>query len=109
MNWYIAKLVFQIVTGADRPGAQFDEHLRLSQAASYEQAFRKAKLLGIQEEDSVLTAGQEGATWAFVNITELYPLKDLADGAELYSQIHETPEGKSYIRGVHRRAAELNA
>lgn len=109
MNWYIAKLVFQIITSADRPAAQFDEHVRLIQATSYEQAFRKAKLLGIQEEDSVLTAGQEGATWEFVNIAELYPLKDLADGAELYSRIHETTEGKSYIRGVHRRAAELDA
>lgn len=104
MNYYIAKIVFRITTA--HPGAlgQFDEHLRLIQATSFEEAFRKARLIGIGEEDST----QNGhAAWEFVNISELLPLQQLCDGAELYSRIHETPEVRSYINLVHLKAAEL--
>ncbi|MBL7847708.1 MAG: DUF4288 domain-containing protein [Cyclobacteriaceae bacterium] len=104
MNYYIAKIVFRITTA--QPGAlgQFDEHLRLIHATTFEEAFRKARLIGIGEEDP----SQDGdASWEFVNIAELFPLQQLCDGAELYSRIHETPEVRSYINLVHLKAAEL--
>lgn len=107
MKWYVAKLVFQITTGTERPVAQFDEHLRLICAASFDQAFLKARLLGIREEDTWAESNQ--AAWEFVNISELYPLQDLADGTELYSRIHETPEARSYIALIHRKASDLAA
>ncbi len=106
MNWYIAKIVFQITTATASGVGQFDEHLRLIEANSFEEAFRKARLIGIGEED----IAQEGrASWEFVNIAELLPLQHLGDGAELYSRIHETAEVHSYINNVHRKAFELTA
>jgi len=108
MNWYVAKLVFQITTGSERQVSQFDEHLRLIRAESFEQAFLKARLLGIREED---VPGVEAihASWEFVNISELYPLQDLSDGVELYSRIHETCEAHNYIALIHRKASNLAA
>lgn len=108
MNWYVAKIVFQIATAAEGSVGQFDEHLRLIYAGSFEQAFRKARLLGIREEDSD-GAGQGRARWEFVNISELYRLEDLTDGIELYSRVHETGEASAYINLVHRKASELAA
>lgn len=108
MTWYVAKLVFQITRGNDRPVAQFDEHLRLIQAESFEQAFLKARLLGIREEDGLVTEPDQ-PMWEFVNISELYTLQDLSDGIELYSRIHETPEARSYIAMIHRKASNLAA
>lgn len=108
MNWYVAKLVFQITTSVERQVSQFDEHLRLICAESFEQAFVKARLIGIREEDSPGT-GTSQASWEFVNISELYPLQDLSDGVELYSRIHETCEAHNYIALIHRKASNLAA
>lgn len=106
MKWYVAKLVFQIATSAPSHMSQFDEHLRLIHAESFEQAFLKARLLGIREEDA---PEANRATWEFVNIVELYPLQDLSDGIELYSRIHETHEAHNYISLVHQKANDLAA
>jgi Domain of unknown function (DUF4288) len=109
MNWYVAKIVFQIASASERTVAQFDEHLRLVYADSFEQAFRKARLIGIQEEDQAPEVGGGVGCRGFVNIAALYPLDSLSDGSSLYSRIHETREAKAYITLVHRKAAELAA
>jgi hypothetical protein len=103
MNWYIAKIVFKITTErAARP--QFDEHLRLVSARNFEEAFLKARMLGIKEEDSFLNEDNETVKWEFINVSELHPISELRDGSELHSQIHETEEASSYINLVHQRA-----
>ncbi len=108
MTWYVAKIVFQITSKSARTVAQFDEHLRLVCAESFEQAFVKARLIGISEEDPA-PAGPTNTAWEFVNILELYPLKELSDGVELHSRIYETCEAINYINLVHQRASELAA
>lgn len=103
MTWYVAKLVFRITTAQTQTVGQFDEHLRLIRAESFEGAFRKARLIGIEEEDSC----QDRPRWEFVNISELYPLEELKDGVEVYSRIHDIPLAQNYINMVHLKAAEL--
>lgn len=105
MNWYIAKVIFQISAGSVM--AQFDEHLRLIQAYDLEDAIFKARLLGITEEDQFLNEKKDLVKWEFVNVSDVRPLEELSHGAELYSFIHETNEAKHYIREVHRRAQAL--
>jgi hypothetical protein len=106
MNWYVAKIIFRIAnTGAQRP--QFDEHLRLVAAQNFEEAFLKARIIGIQEEDSFMNDKQQPVKWEFINVADLYPVSRLADGAELYSHIHETDEAADYIRQVHQRAVSM--
>ena len=41
MNWYIAKIVFRIITGDGNHMPQFDEQLRLINANNEEEAFEK--------------------------------------------------------------------
>ena len=106
MSWYIAKVIFKICAGSTTL-AQFDEHLRLIQAENFDQAFIKARLIGICEEDQFVNENQRETKWEFVNVTEILPLQELCDGLEVYSQIHETSEAKSYINLVHRKAAAL--
>lgn len=107
MNWYIAKIVFKISNGCDQHKSQFDEHLRLIQANSFEEAILKARMLGIRDEDYFLNDRQQPVKWEFVNVSELLPLHEIKDGLELYSQIQEIEEASSYIHGVHQRAASL--
>ena len=46
MKWYLAKIVFQIICGEGMHTPQFDEQLRLIEAANEDLAFEKASTLG---------------------------------------------------------------
>ena len=107
MNWYIAKIVFNISAENTLHRPQFDEQLRLIAAENMEEAFMKARTLGLSEEDSFLNDKKNKVKWEFINVSEIVPLKTLEDGMELYSHIHETEEAKSYIHCVHQKAIFL--
>lgn len=107
MNWYISKIVFKISAENTQHKPQFDEQLRLIAAASEEEAFLKARAIGISEEDSFLNDKMNTVKWEFINVSEIVSLKKLEDGMEIYSQIHETDEAKSYIHCVHQKAIFL--
>ena len=104
MTWYIAKIVFNISAENTEHTPQFDEQLRLISADSMEEAFFKARTLGLGEEDSFLNDKSNKVKWEFINVAEILPLKSLEDGMELYSQIHETVEANDYIHCVHQKA-----
>lgn len=87
--------------------SQFDEHLRLIQATSFEEALLKARILGITEEDNFINDNNQMVKWEFVNVAELLPLHELKDGLEVYSQIQEKEEAQKYIHYVHQKAATL--
>jgi len=106
MNWYIAKIVFNI--NSESTGKkQFDEQLRLINADSDEEALLRARTIGLNEEDTFYNDKKKKVKWEFVNVAELLPIKRLEDGMELYSRIHETDEGTSYINYVHQKAISL--
>lgn len=107
MNWYIAKVVFNISAENTIHTPQFDEQLRLIAADSLEEAFIKARTLGLSEEDSFLNDNSNTVKWEFINVAEITPIKTLEDGTELYSHIHETEEAKSYIHCIHQKAIFL--
>ena len=104
MKWYIAKIVFKICNGG-RP--QFDEHLRLIEASSFEEAFLKARMLGLREEVSFVNELQHPVRWEFVNVPDLYPISGLADGIELHSHIREEDEADAYVKSVHQKAVSI--
>jgi len=107
MNWYIAKIIFRICNGEGSHKPQFDEHLRLIQASNFEEAFLKARILGLQEEATFLNNHLDMVKWEFVNVSELFPMNELKDGVELYSQIQEKEEAEHYIHYVHQKAAAI--
>lgn len=106
MNWYISKIVFGIHVENNQT-QQFDEQLRLIQADSTEEAFLKARMIGLGEEDSFVNDKNAQIKWEFINVSELLPIKNLEDGVEIYSRIHEMDEGSSYVNFVHQRAISL--
>ena len=106
MNWYISKIVFGIHV-ENHQTQQFDEQLRLIQADSTEEAFLKARMIGLGEEDSFVNDKNAQIKWEFINVAELIPIKNLEDGVEVYSRIHEMEEGSSYVNFIHQRAISL--
>ncbi len=107
MNWYITKIVFAITREDSQTKNQFDEQLRLIKASSKEEAFIKARTIGLGEEDCFYNDHSKRVKWEFINVSEVLPLRQLCDGTEVYSQLHETDEGDSYIHLVHQRAIDI--
>ena len=105
MNWYITKIVFNIT--AENSTNQFDEQLRLVNATSKEEAFLKARSIGLREEDIFYNDKMKEVKWEFVNVSEIIPVGKLEDGTELYSRIHEAEEASQYIHFVHQKAIAL--
>lgn len=104
MNWYIAKIVFNISAENTEQTPQFDEQLRLIAAASRDEAFLKARIIGISEEDSFFNDKKNKVRWEFINVADIIPVSNLEDGTELYSSIHETTEPETYIHCIHQKA-----
>ena len=109
MNWYLAKIVFRIVCGDGDHTAQFDEQLRLISAVKKEEALLKAQLFGSRGEEIFFNSNQQLVHWQFVNVSELYKLSELIDGAELYSRIEEKENGDSYVQIINRKAALIES
>jgi hypothetical protein len=107
MNWYLTKIVYRIICGQGDHTAQFDEQLRLIQANSAQEAFEKSTALGEKEEDKFYNEDQKIVQWKFINVSELYKLSGLLDGAELYSRIQETENAELYIELTNRKAAHI--
>lgn len=109
MNWYLAKIVFQIICGDGVHTAQFDEQLRLINAATKQQAFDKAAEIGKSEEDSFYNIHRQPVHWTFINVSELYRMEELLDGAEIYSKIKEVEDGSGYTDLIHNKARLISA
>jgi hypothetical protein len=107
MKWYLAKIVYRIVCGKGDHKPQFDEQLRLISAAEEEEAFDKALTIGKNEEEVFYNAKHQLVNWQFVNVSELYLLQELIDGAELYSRINEVDDADAYLSFVHSKAASI--
>lgn len=107
MKWFLAKIVFRIICGDGDHTPQFDEQLRLIEALDETDAFSKAYSLGAKEQDTFLNEKQKLVQWQFINVSELYKLSELIDGAELYSYIQETHNAEAYISTLHKKAAHI--
>ena len=107
MNGFLAKIVYRIVCGDGAHTAQFDEQLRLIEADSEVTAFAKARSIGQQEQEMFMNQQQRLVQWQFINVSELYKLTALIDGAELYSKVQETDNAGIYMELVHKKAAHI--
>jgi Domain of unknown function (DUF4288) len=107
MNWYLAKIVYQIESRENSTSGQFDEQLRLISAFDEEAAFLKAQTVGKEEETCFENTRQQTIRWTFINVAELYRLSELIDGAELYSMIRDDEHPDHYIDIVNKKAAHI--
>lgn len=106
MNWFMAKITYQIVCGNGDHMPQFDEQLRLIGAANEQEAFFKARAIGFAEQETFYNQADQPVQWVFINVSELYQL-ELKDGAELYSRITEQDRADTYIDLLHLKAGEI--
>lgn len=107
MNWYLSKIVFRILCGNGDHTAQFDEQLRLVAARDEKEAYHKSVELGTKEQEVFYNQNQQLVQWQFVNVSELYRVSELIDGAELYSRITEVDDADSYSKLVNMKAASI--
>ncbi|MBX3256940.1 MAG: DUF4288 domain-containing protein [Chitinophagaceae bacterium] len=107
MNWFLAKIVYRIVCGEGDHTPQFDEQLRLVAATNEKEALHKAYAIGQQEEDCFYNTADKLVQWKFINVTDLFSITEMTDGAEVYSRIEEKDNGDQYTELIHRRAAYL--
>ena len=109
MYWFIAKVVFNIVSGDGDHTPQFDEQYRLIKAASREEAFQKAISIGLNEQDVMINTSNEIVRWDFVNVSELYAINELQDGMELFSSVAEADNRKDYMEIVNLKSAYVQS
>lgn len=108
MNWYITKIVLQVTFTGRNDTVQFEEQLRIILAASKQEAFDKAVASGKAAEGSVTNIyNNQLISWKFINVSSLYRLKELLDGAEICSATHEPCNAGDFIAMVHDKAAHI--
>lgn len=107
MNWYLTKIVYQIISGDGKHTAQFDEQLRLIAAADEQEAFDKAQCIGKKDEESFLNQQHQLVKWKFINVCELHKLNALTDGAEIYSRIQEADDATRFVDMVNGKACYI--
>ncbi len=108
MNWYLSKIIFQIICGSGNHTPQFDEQLRLIAANDEEEALNKANEIGEREQETFWNEQRRLVQWRFVAVTELYKFSEKVDGAEIFSRIEERDDPDTYITTAHRKATMLS-
>ncbi|MFS8617024.1 MAG: DUF4288 domain-containing protein, partial [Solitalea sp.] len=68
MNWFIAKIIFQVICGDGEHTPQFDEHLRLIQAKTEQEMLKKSIDLGLEEQSTFNNTRDESMIWSFTDV-----------------------------------------
>jgi hypothetical protein len=100
MNWYLAKLVFQVRSGEGTHTPQFDGQWRLIRADEVSWAYEKATVLGRLDETSQLNHKDERVTWKFIEVTDIILIGEFKDGEQIFSTTEEPVNPESYIQSV---------
>lgn len=107
MDWFIAKIVYEIICGAGDHAGQFDEQLRLIEAAGEMEALEKAIAIGRAEAVCFPNQQSELVQWSFLAVSEIFPINEFTHGAEIWSRIREDDQLDSYRDQVLTRARVL--
>jgi Domain of unknown function (DUF4288) len=107
MNWYLIKLIYQIVIGDGPHVPQFDVQLRLISADDPDWALEKAEIVGRIGASSFINASNEQVRRTFIAVEDVRKIGDLEDGAELYAQIIEPDNMAEYLKLTVSKARRL--
>jgi hypothetical protein len=109
MNWYLAKLIFQVRSGEGAHTPQFDEQWRLIRADEVAWAYEKATVLGRMEESSFRNERDEIVTWKFIEVGDIHRVGALEDGAQLFSVTEEPGDANAYIDQIKQKSQKAFA
>jgi hypothetical protein len=98
-NWFIAKMVFQIICGDGKHRPQFEEQWRLIKANDNCEAVQKAQEMAQVESGSEVAISLP-VQWRFVSLAEIIPLTMLTDGVELLAITREPYDQQDYLQHV---------
>jgi prolyl-tRNA synthetase len=105
MNWYIAKIVYNISINNGKHNYQFEEHLKLVQAQTSFDAFSKAKLLGKQGEYSFNNENGQLVQWKLIDVAEVVAIGNkLEHGMEVYSSVREECNVDDFVNYIKQKA-----
>lgn len=107
MKKYLAKLLFNVTAGESTHAAEFDEQVRVIESSSLEGAFYKARSIWKKEEGYVNGKSNSRYYWQFIDVAEVYPIGDMKDGEQVYSNTHKMEDGRSYIHYIKQKSMEL--
>jgi hypothetical protein len=106
MKWYSINLVFNIDINDGEDRTQFDEQLRLIEAASSADAFFKGRMLGKEEEEILVNKKGRTVQWKFIDVSEVKML-EMKSGSMLYSKTYIDDNYTEYINSVSRKSQVL--
>jgi len=104
MNWYLVKMLFQIVCGKGCHTPQIDEQIRIVEARDLVTAFHKSMDIGKKEDDCFLNESNIPVRWKFIGIGEVYLLNEMLDGAEMFSRIYEVEDTGRILSLIQQKA-----
>lgn len=104
MNWYLVKLVFQVLSGDGVHTPQFDEQVRLIRADEVNWAYEKATVIGWLEQRCFLNSKVEKVEWRFIDVAEIHQVDNLEDGVLLCSMTEEPEDAHAYIQMIKEKA-----
>ena len=107
MEWYVAKLVYQILNSKKSHTPQIDEQYRLISADDASWAWEKANILGKLGECKLDDSKETSVQWKFINVVDLFEINELSDGAELFSGTDEPNDLEEYMAISELRAKRL--
>jgi Domain of unknown function (DUF4288) len=109
MNWYLAKLIFQVRSGEGTHTPQFDEQWRLIRADEVTWALEKASVLGRLDESAFMNDRDETVVWKFIEVADIHRISSLEDGAQLFSVTEEPANANAYIEKIKRESRKAFA
>jgi hypothetical protein len=104
MNWYLVKLVFQVLRGEGAHTRQFDEQVRLIQADEVNWAYEKATVIGWLEQRCFLTDRNQKVEWKFIDVAEVQQIPNPEDGVLLSSSTEEPENAEAHIKLIKEKA-----
>ncbi len=107
MNWYLVKIMFQIICGNGNHKPQFEEQLRIVLANDAEEAIAKTNSVALQEEEAFMNQSNQLVQWKLIAITDIYPLQTGVDGAALFSKISEEENAAMFIHAIKLRSKDM--
>ncbi len=96
MNWYLAKLIFQVSSGEETQTTQFDEQWRLIRADEVAWACEKASVLARLDEKR----NDEQGLMKFIGVEDIQQIGEWEDGAQLFSATTIPKDVHAYIEQI---------
>lgn len=106
MNYFVAKLIFQLFTN-DKESNQFDEQLRLIDAVSESLALEMAYQIGSMRQEEICNKNEQKIIWKFIAVTEIQHIGDICNGKEIHYKITEPEKTEDYLALIYDKAHHL--